>query len=84
MFNNLAALNSFTPYTIDVAFQAQSVAAQTALTSQAALNNMGCLSIFGTTVPLGTSIPFMSIGFPIFPSLAGGALLGTAAIPGAL
>jgi hypothetical protein len=88
LFTNIAAMSSLNALTFNVAFTAQSVAAQTALTSQAALMNMSALSIFGTTTALATTIPFMSIAFPItglgFGAFGGLGALNNPAIPGLL
>jgi len=70
MFNNLAVLNSFTPYTFNVTFTAQS-AAQAAAVQTAAISNAAALSIFATPIlptALATAtmpIPFSSMVYPI-------------------
>jgi hypothetical protein len=70
MFNNLAVMNTFTPWTFNVAFTAQT-AAQAATISSMAVMNTAALSVFATpitTAALTTAaIPFFSMAFPIMP-----------------
>jgi hypothetical protein len=61
MMSNLAALNTLTPYTFNVTFQAQTAA-------QAAAINTATLSIFATpALTAAATIPFTSMAFPIMP-----------------
>jgi hypothetical protein len=73
MFNNLAVLNTFTPYTFNVTFTAAS-AAQAAAVQTTAFANQMALSIFATPIMpgalvAGAPIPFMSMVYPILPPL---------------
>lgn len=71
MFSNIAAINSFTPFTFNLTFTAASASQAAILSAQAA--SMASLSIFATPmVPTAiaattAAIPFMSIAFPILP-----------------
>jgi hypothetical protein len=70
MFNNLAAINTFTPFTFNVTFTAQSAAQAAAFTSAASLQS-AALSVFATPITATAlaaqtaAIPFMSMAFPI-------------------
>ncbi|HEX8793029.1 MAG TPA: hypothetical protein VF765_18925 [Polyangiaceae bacterium] len=70
MFSNLAAINTFTPFTFNLTFHAAS-AAQVATFAQTA--SLASLSIFASPILPGafigatTAIPFMSIAFPVMP-----------------
>jgi hypothetical protein len=72
MFNNLAVLNTFTPFTFNLTFTAQAAAQTAAITSAAAFST-AALSVFATPITATTlaaqtaAIPFMSIAFPIMP-----------------
>jgi len=86
MFSNLAAINSFTPFTFNVTFHA--TAAQVAAFGTTL---MPSLSIFATPTLPGAiaastaAIPFTSIAFPIMPMpLGAGAGLGVGAGFGAV
>jgi hypothetical protein len=89
MFTNMATLNAFTPYTINVTFAAQTAAQQTALIASSAALSTASLSIFATPILPGAlaataSIPFMSMIYPIMPLPLTAPLLGTAATTAAL
>lgn len=67
MFNDLVALDAFTPYTFNVTFTAPSYAQAATMTSVTAMNS---LSIFATSVATdaivaGTAITFTSMIYPI-------------------
>lgn len=71
MFNNLAAINTFTPYTFNVTFTAQSAAQASAITTASLMNNMGVLSIYATPITAAnlaatSTIPFMSMAYPFW------------------
>ena len=92
MFNNLAVLNSFTPYVFNVSFAAQSASQATAIAANSAAF-ASSLSIFATPFTTdmlvgASTIPFMSMVYPIMlpiPALVPGApALGAAAVPGTL
>jgi hypothetical protein len=73
MFNNLAVLNTFTPWTFNLTFTAQAAAQQTAFMAQSAAISTAALSVFATPImpaAIATAalpIPFMSMAWPIMP-----------------
>ncbi len=82
MFSNIAAINTFTPFTFNVTFHA--TAAQVAAFNTSAA--FPSLSIFATPILPGAiaasraAIPFMSIAFPIMPMPLPPLGLGAAAV----
>jgi hypothetical protein len=83
MFTNMAAINTFTPFTFNLTFQAASAAQATAF---AATASMASLSIFATPIlptafaTYGGAIPFMSIAYPILPMPLPAVGFGAAAV----
>lgn len=84
MFSNLAAINTFTPFTFNITFTA--TAAQAAAFSASAAS-FASLSIFATPILPGAfaattaGIPFMSIAFPVLPLPIAPLGLGAAVAP---
>lgn len=82
MFSNIAAINTFTPFTFNLTFHA-TAAQVTAFSTSAALPS---LSIFATPILPGAiaastaAIPFMSMAFPIMPMPLPALGLGAAAV----